>query len=106
MRQKKLYLLLWTFILILGASLIVTIKLNIFAKEPETPDYIPYYKSVLLEEGDSLWSLAAEYSSSTPYTIAEYISQLRSINGLSDDTIHTGCYLTIVYYEKVQDNPD
>ena len=73
------------------------------AKEPSSDIQ---YKVVEVQEGDSLWSLAAEYSSSTPYTTAEYISQLRSINGLSDDTIHTGCYLTIVYYEKVQDNPD
>ncbi len=104
MRQKKLYMLLWISIVMMAVSLIFVIKLDIFAKEPVVPDYVPYYKSVLLEEGDSLWKLAAEYSADTPYTTSEYIAQLKSINGLTDDTIHTGCYLTVVYFEKSQ-NP-
>ncbi len=100
MRQKTQHFLLWVLILIMGIVLVTSIKLDVLAKEP-VPEYRPYYKSVLLKEGDNLWSLAKEYSTGGPYTLDEYISELKSINGLREDTIHTGCYLTVVYFEPV-----
>ena len=105
MKQKAQYLLLSVFIFVLGFCLLAAVKLDIFAKEPEVSPYVPYYKSVLLEDGDSLWKLAEKYSLGAPCTKEEYISELKAINGLSDDTIHTGCYLTVVYYEKSLGSP-
>ena len=57
-----------------------------------------YYKSILIESGDSLWSIAQEYHNGF-MTVEEYMSELRSMNRLCSDTIHTGQYLTVVYFE-------
>ena len=32
-------------------------------------------------------------------SMEEYVNQLRQMNGLKKDTIHTGQYLTVVYFE-------
>lgn len=59
----------------------------------------PYYKSIQIEAGDSLWGLAEHYSQGSPMNTEEYVRALKKMNGLREDTIHIGNYLTIVYYE-------
>ena len=51
-------LLLWTAVFLIGLNLLGFAKLNILAKEPDTPSYTRYYKSVLIHRGDSLWKIA------------------------------------------------
>ena len=62
-------------------------------------EYKKYYTSILLEEGDSLWSIAREYSRGSGREISDYIREIRQINRLSGDIIHAGNYLTVVYYK-------
>ncbi|WP_242963197.1 LysM peptidoglycan-binding domain-containing protein [Lachnoclostridium sp. An14] len=57
-----------------------------------------YYKSMQIKAGDSLWSLAKEYSGGQ-MPLEDYVKELRSMNGLTSDTIHRGQYLTILYFE-------
>ena len=59
----------------------------------------PYYKSVRIQEGDSLWGIARQYREGSSMSMEEYVNQLRQMNGLKKDTIHTGQYLTVVYFE-------
>ena len=59
----------------------------------------PYYKSVRIQEGDSLWEIARQYREGSSMSMDEYVNQLRQMNGLKKDTIHTGQYLTVVYFE-------
>ena len=59
----------------------------------------PYYKSVQIQEGDSLWGLASQYKDGSSMSTHEYVDQLRQMNGLKKDTIHAGQYLTVVYYK-------
>ena len=59
------------------------------------------YKSIEIEKGDSLWSVAEEYRDHNTETVFEYIDTLKEINGLHSEDIHEGQYLTVVYYETL-----
>ena len=61
-----------------------------------------YFKSIVLKEGDSLWDIAKEYSSSEYESLQEYIEELKSMNGLTSDTIHAGQNLVVTYYEDAE----
>lgn len=67
--------------------------------EEEERNAGPYYKSIQIEAGDSLWELAEHYSQGSPMSTEEYVRALKQMNGLREDTIHAGNYLTVVYYE-------
>ena len=54
---------------------------------------------VYFQEGDSLWGIARQYREGSSMSMDEYVNQLRQMNGLKKDTIHTGQYLTVVYFE-------
>lgn len=94
--MKKILFLL-SLILILGSGFCGKSLLNTMAEEPQSPKTVTYYKSIEIEKGDTLWAIAEEYAPSTGMTVTEYIKQLKQMNHLGEDTIHAGCYLTIVY---------
>lgn len=94
--MKKLLFLL-SLILILGSGFFGKSLLNTMAEEPHPPKAVIYYKSIEIEKGDTLWTIAEEYAPSAGMTVTEYIKQLKQMNHLGEDTIHAGCYLTIVY---------
>ena len=56
-----------------------------------------YYKSVEIQEGDSL---AKEYREGGSLSAKEYVEELKKMNNLREDTIHTGQYLTVVYFAE------
>lgn len=70
---------------------------NVLAKDSR-PEYQRYYKSVMIRPGDSLWGLAEEYSGGK-MSLEDYVQELRAMNRLSSDTIHSGQYLTVLYFE-------
>lgn len=59
-----------------------------------------YYSSIQLEQGTSLWSLAREYADQDFISHDDYIKEIKQINQLKSDTIHTGQYLTFFYYSE------
>lgn len=93
--KKMLFLL--SLILILGSGFCGKSLLNTMAEEPQAPKMVTYYQSIEIEKGDTLWAIAEEYAPGTGMTVPEYIKQLKQMNHLGEDTIHEGCYLTIVY---------
>lgn len=58
-----------------------------------------YYKTIEVNVGDSLWSIASENKSGEYRTINDYINEVKSINNLGDDEINSGEKLIIPYYE-------
>lgn len=58
-----------------------------------------YYTSITIQEGDSLWSIAQKYCETTK-ELPDYVEELKEINGLSEETIHSGNHLVVYYYSS------
>ena len=54
--------------------------------------------SVLIEEGDSLWSLASEYYTEEFSSVPAYLTEIKRMNGISSDTLYAGNYILIPQY--------
>lgn len=90
--------------------LIITLMFNIivnsnFARAEDDSvngesDSSKCYKSVMLEYGDTLWGIAAEYKDIYYESAQDYIDEVMLINHLTTDQIHAGQYLTIPYYNN------
>lgn len=92
-------------IFIMTMCLIITcsVSLNAFranAKDDSTETSYKYYKSIIVSNNDTLWTIAEEYMDTEHYdSINDYIQEVKSMNTLSDDVIHYGEYLIIPYYD-------
>lgn len=72
------------------------------ADENRQSDTRRYYKSIIIERGESLWSIARRFNTDGTITTEEYVQELKNMNCLKEDTIHTGQYLTVVYFTQTQ----
>lgn len=93
--RRKLYGISVAFALMIVVVLVLSFSLKTNAKENNKKDKV--YTSILIEKGDSLWSIASENHPSS-VAIKDYINDLKSINGISSDDIHEGNYITIYYF--------
>lgn len=71
-----------------------------YAEEESAKEYNRYYTSIQLEPGDNLWNIASRYSQGSGYTVSEYVEELKRMNGLKDGHVHSGEYLTVVYFAE------
>ena len=69
----------------------------------DTPQGAPYYRSIRVEKGDSLWSIAQTYAPAADnQSLSAYVEDLRSINSLRRDApLQVGQSLLVVYYADV-----
>ncbi len=74
--------------------------LSAHAEEKKAPELNRYYTSIQLKRGDSLWDIAQTYAEGSGYTTQEYVNELKRINRLHSEDIHSGEYLTIVYFDE------
>ena len=98
---RKLSLVLASVIVIIGLSISFAPHLVDAHESEPTVVSEKLYKSIEIESGDSLWSIAEEYRDHNAETVFEYIDTLKEINSLHSDDIHEGQYLTVVYYEAL-----
>lgn len=82
------------FILILS----ITIHSQI-ANAREGNSYTKSFTTIEISAGDTLSSIAATYGK-PGQELQPYIEEVISINNLTDDTIHAGCYLVVPVYHK------
>ena len=64
----------------------------------ENAQYDKSFIAIEIQEGDTLTSIAREYAISAAQ-YPDYIDEVKCINNLKSDTIHTGCYLMIPVYQ-------
>lgn len=99
--QKQIIILIFTFCVIL--ILAVTLG-STFAKakdfKSDAPDY-KYFTSILIETGDSLYSIALENMSTHYNSVDAYMNEVKHINSLDEKmSIHAGQYIIIPYYSR------
>ena len=71
--------------------------------EKSAPDCLRYYKTIEIESGDSLWSIAKEYSENSGLSIRDYIKEIKTINCMGSDRIQAGDSITVVYFASAPD---
>lgn len=59
-----------------------------------------YYTSVEVQPGDSLWSIATQYYTDDWKDVNHYMETIMEFNGLSNDRIYAGNYLSIPYFAQ------
>ena len=77
--------------------------MNVLAGEEQSPMPEKYYTSIQIQNGDSLWDIAGKYRENSGLTTAQYVEELKMINGLREDIIHSGHYLTVMYFTSDSD---
>lgn len=95
-QNKAWYLILAGFIMILAIIIGSSISLAKPSKSEEVT--YKYYTTIRVEQGDTLWSIAAEHMTDEYDEIWEYIAEVRKLNHLNSNRIYDGKYLTIPYY--------
>lgn len=71
------------------------------ANAKEKDSYKKSFVTIEISTGDTLSSIAATYGKPGQDS-HEYIEEVISMNQLTDDTIHSGCYLIVPVYQKVR----
>lgn len=93
-----------TVLMILIASAAVIFGIITFTSQKTKADaagLYKYYTSYEVKSGDTLWSIAKEYSGNGAYDrITDYIDEVCSINHLPNDTIYAGNKICIPYYSS------
>jgi LysM repeat protein len=74
--------------------------LSAHAEEEQVKPLTPYYKSIQIRHDDTLWDIAQTYSDGSGYTTQQYVDELKRMNHLESEQIHSGEFLTIVYYAE------
>lgn len=97
--RKNILLFIFTSCLIL----IFSFTMNSFIANAKTRNEdleIKYYKSIIIQQGDSLWSIAAGNMNASYADTEAYIQEVKEMNGLQDDHITAGNYLIIPYFSS------
>ena len=99
-RQKKALAVVILVVVSLGILLGTSIN-ALASSKADVSSYNKYYKSVRIEAGDTLWTIADEYIADFNIDKETYIAELCDINQIcAEDTIHAGDYIVVAYYTK------
>lgn len=90
-------------LLILGILLVICLSvcchvINSHAETSSENAVKKYYTSILIESGDTLWSLAQEYADDHYTDLQSYMDEVIFINHLDTADITEGYYLIVPYY--------
>ena len=96
--MRKLFLTLIAVLIFATGFLSHSVLVSMAGEEESSA--IRYYKSICIENGDNLWTIADQYRQGSPMSVEEYVKELKQMNNLREDTIHAGQYLTVVYFQE------
>ena len=97
-RQKRQIL---TAFFTLCLIIVMSFAISSFSSNAKTEiedEVCKYYKSVIIQKGDTLWSIASQNMDSGYDDISSYIEEVMRMNGLRDDRITEGMYLIVPYF--------
>ncbi len=69
------------------------------SEETVTSEPVKLYRSYLIKRGDTLSSIAKDNMGEGFSSEKEYIDEVRQINGFCGDSILSGAYIILPYYE-------
>ena len=98
-KKSRPVFILATLVLITALSIIIGSIVS-DAHTTETDQAYKYYTSIMIQEGDTLWSIADEHMSGQYKSKQSYISEIKKLNHLTNDSIMAGQYLIISYYSE------
>lgn len=89
--------------LVVAFTFVIGMKfVNVSAEKADSTLMKKEYVSIEIEDGDTLWSLAKEHMGVGYSNINDYVKDIKSVNGISSDTIHSGNYILIPRYVTVE----
>ncbi len=97
LKQKMALIIATVCVVIIGSIGFGSIFSSAKSSASDVQEY-KYYKSIVIEEGDSLWSIAERYNHDS-LNHQDYVKELKELNALTSETIHAGQYLLIAYYD-------
>ena len=97
-RAQK-YMIAATLIFFVALGILFGATIHVFAGENQAKKQYKYYTTIRVEEGDTLWDIAADYIGGTGMSRQEYIAEISRINGIRADEIVAGDELVVMYYD-------
>lgn len=91
----------FTLLLIIGGVLIGSSWSD--ARQTSAANEYPvqkYYTSIEIEAEDTLWSIADTYMNEEYVDRSDYIAEIKKLNQIDENQIHSGQHLLIPYYSK------
>lgn len=85
-------------IIVISLLILLGSSISAFANAASREPLQKYYKSIQVEAGDTLWTLADNYVVDGYLTKKEFIQEVCRLNHLSNGQIQRGEYIVIVYY--------
>lgn len=97
--QRLVFAAIASIIIFIGILLGTSMK-AMASSRGSTASYNKYYKSIRIEAGDTLWTIADEYISGLNVDKQDYIEEICTLNNICEDEIHAGDYIIVVYYSQ------
>ena len=98
--RRNVFMGLFTFLLVISLSFTL-FGFHTRAQGNDEEIMYKYYKSIMVNSGDSLWKYAVIYGDKQYYaTPDDYIKEVMSMNFLEDENITSGQYLILPYYSS------
>lgn len=99
MKKNFLILLMTVCLIVFGSISLSGFRTN--AKDDSVETSYKYYKSIVIANDDTLWSIAQQYMDEDHYeSIYDYINEVKNMNSMTDDVVHYGEHLIIPYYDN------
>ncbi len=86
------------FVMIFGLSVF---SMTAKADTNEYANMNKYYESHLIQQGETLWSIAEANMDDVHYdSVKEYIEEVKEVNGFTGDKLQSGNYILIPYFAE------
>ena len=96
--RRNIFMCFLTVMLVISLSL-VFFSFGTKAQSSEAEISYKYYKSITVQDGDTLWDYASLYADEEHYNSKQdYIDEVIHMNALTDNEIISGQYIILPYY--------